>query len=85
MYALLITPRARRALQRTPDPHRRRLLVAIERLAEEPRPPGCRRLAGTDSDWRIRVGAWRVLYTIVDRELTVTVVRVAQRKDAYRR
>src|SRR3954447_17257662 len=48
-------------------PVARRVLAAIERLALDPRPHGCLKLTGSDSDWRVRVGDWRVLYTINDR------------------
>lgn len=84
MYTVEVTKAAAGALQRIPDPHRRRLLVAIERLASDPGPAGCRKLTGTDQDWRIRVGAWRVLYRVQDAQVLVTVIRVAHRKQAYR-
>jgi len=83
MYQVQLTRGAAKALHRIPDPHRRRLLVAIERLARDPRPAGCRKLAGSTDDWRIRVGAWRVLYRVQDTQLIVTVIRVAHRKEAY--
>jgi mRNA interferase RelE/StbE len=42
------------------------------------------RLAGTDDLWRIRVGDFRVIYTIADDALVVTVVRVGHRREVYR-
>jgi mRNA interferase RelE/StbE len=53
-------------------------------LADNPRPPGCRKLVGSKNDWRIRVGDCRVLYEIADAIRVVRVNRVRHRRDAYR-
>jgi mRNA interferase RelE/StbE len=53
-------------------------------LADDPRPPGCKNLGGGDG-YCIRVGEWRALYRVNDRERRVDVVRVAHRRDVYRR
>ena len=42
--------------------------TAIEALADDPRPPGCRKLAGRKDEWRIRVGNWRVIYRVEGEE-----------------
>ena len=58
---------------------------AISSLEQEPRRRGVKKLAESGL-WRIRVGQYRVVYTIDDRESVVTVVRVAQRtEDTYKR
>ena len=49
-----------------------------------PRPPGAVKLAGTNDLWRIRVGDFRVIYTITDETLVVTVARVANRREVSR-
>jgi mRNA interferase RelE/StbE len=56
---------------------------AIERLQEEPRPPGCRKLSDREG-WRLRVGDYRVIYEIDDEQRTVTVLQVGHRRDIYR-
>ena len=57
---------------------------AISSLGREPRPPGIRKLADSGL-WRIRVGSFRVVYTIDDKGHSVIVVRVVRRKeDTYR-
>jgi mRNA interferase RelE/StbE len=61
-----------------------RILKAIEALAGEPRPPQSRKLSGTEK-YRLRCGAYRVLYEIQDEVLLVCVVKVAHRKDMYRK
>ncbi|MXZ27300.1 MAG: type II toxin-antitoxin system RelE/ParE family toxin [Gammaproteobacteria bacterium] len=63
----------------------RRLVRAIEALADEPRPAGARKLRSATSIWRIRVGDWRVCYTIEDDELLVLVLTAARRGNVYER
>ncbi|HUF09838.1 MAG TPA: type II toxin-antitoxin system RelE/ParE family toxin [Rhodothermales bacterium] len=62
---------------------RQRIVDRIGRLAVIPRPPGCQKLAGSNT-YRVRQGRFRIIYVIEDVRLIVTVVKVAQRKDAYR-
>ena len=57
---------------------------AIDALADDPRPPGCEKLSGREG-YRIRVGEWRALYRVDDQQRRVEVVRVAHRRDVYRR
>jgi mRNA interferase RelE/StbE len=61
-----------------------RVIVAIQALARNPRPPGCRKLAGSQNDWRIRVGDHRVVYEIADAIRVVRVNRVRHRREVYR-
>lgn len=62
----------------------RRALQAIEKLAEEPRPPGCVQLKGGDGEFRIRVGDYRVVYDVEDEKLIVLVLRLGHRREVYR-
>ena len=57
--------------------------TAIEALADDPRPPGCRKLSGRKDEWRIRVGNWRVIYRVEDGRLVVVVVAVGVRGGVY--
>jgi len=52
-------------------------------LAEDPRPPGSKKLSGNDK-YRVRQGTYRIVYSIEDNELIVVVVKVGHRKDVYR-
>jgi len=61
-----------------------RVIAAIQALATKPRPPGCRKLAGSKNDWRIRVGDYRVVYEIADQIRIVRVNRVRHRREVYR-
>lgn len=60
------------------------LTLSPQALAEEPRPSGCRKLSGTERDYRIRVGEHRVLYEILDETREVRIYRVGHRRDVYR-
>lgn len=59
-------------------------LNAIATLAHTPRPTGVKKLVGSRSDWRIRIGEYRILYEIDDTAQTVTMMRIEHRRDAYR-
>jgi mRNA interferase RelE/StbE len=59
-------------------------LNAIIALAHTPRPAGVKKLVGSRSDWRIRIGEYRIIYEIDDTAKTVTVLQVEHRRDAYR-
>ncbi len=84
-YEVRFEARAWRALQKLDEQTRSRLEKAIYALAENPRPPGCRRLAGTKGVYRIRVGICRVAYRVEEDVLVVLVIAVGYRRDIYRR
>ena len=69
------------AVSRKPD--RQRLVQRIQSLADNPRPPGCRKLSGS-SKYRIRQGNYRVVYSIEEDKLIVYVVKVGDRKSVYK-
>ena len=77
-------PAAVRALRKLDPPVARRLQAAIALLAEDPRPPASRPLRGRPA-WRVRVGDYRVIYTIEDDVLLIVVVTLGHRRDVYDR
>lgn len=83
-YAVEIRPSARRELADVPKGQRQRIAAKIDALADDPRPAGCVKLAGGADLWRIRIGNYRVVYTIDGQRLIVQVVRVAHRREVYR-
>jgi mRNA interferase RelE/StbE len=85
LYQVLFTRAADRDLQKLPDDVQKRIVRAVAALAHDPRPPGAVKLAGEDDLWRIRVGDYRVIYTVEDDRLVVVVIRIAHRRDAYRK
>jgi mRNA interferase RelE/StbE len=83
-YRLEDTPAARRDLQALPRDMLIRIEARIQALAENPRPRGVERVQGTASGLRLRVGAYRILYTVDDAQQVVTIGRVRHRRDVYR-
>jgi mRNA interferase RelE/StbE len=57
----------------------------LENPATDPRPRGCKKMQGGDREWRIRIGDYRVVYTIDDAKLLVEGTRVRHRSAAYGR
>lgn len=84
MYEVLIERRAERDMRRLSKELFSRVASAIQKLAENPRPVGCRKLSGSVDDWRIRIGNYRVLYEIDDPQQKVRIMRVRHRRDVYR-
>jgi mRNA interferase RelE/StbE len=84
VYQISIDPAAMRALKKLTPKVRQEVGDAIDALATEPRPDGVRKLSGSKNSYRIRVGDYRVLYRVADRELLVLVVKVGHRRDVYR-
>ena len=82
-YRLLIKPSAAKELEGIPLKDRQRLVKRIQALADEPRPPGCEKLSGSDR-YRIRQWNYRVVFGIEDDQLVVVVVKAGHRRDVYR-
>ena len=82
-YLIEFRPAAMRALRRIDQVDVLRVRGAIALLAHDPRPPSSRPLRGRDG-WRLRVGDYRILYTIDDGVLRIVVVTLGHRRDVYR-
>ena len=82
-YSLLVLRRAQRELTSLSQETYDKVKSAIAALAENARPSGCRKLTGREG-WRIRVGAYRVIYEVDDPARTVTILHVGHRRDIYR-
>ena len=61
-----------------------RIMVAIEDLADDPMPVGCKKLVGSEHTYRIRVGDYRIVYDIQNANLVVFVIRIRHRRDVYK-
>jgi mRNA interferase RelE/StbE len=82
-YEVFLERAAQRDLRRLPAQVFEETILRIKGLAENPRPPGCRKIVGSENDWRIRVGDYRVIYEVDDLGRRVIVFRVRHRKEAY--
>ena len=68
---------------RLPESVSDRIFPRIKALATDPRPTGCKKLIGAKDTWRIRIGDYRVVYTIDDEIRQVEVTRIAHRREVY--
>jgi mRNA interferase RelE/StbE len=82
-YAVEVKPSARKELEALPDNVLPRVVTKLEALGHTPRPAGCKKLKGYKSQWRIRVGDWRVVYIIDDSAKVASVTRIAHRREVY--
>lgn len=76
---------AREIEQIEPKNVRRQVVNRIGALADDPRPPGCEKLSGQSDRYRVRQGAYRIVYSVEDDVLVVFVVKVGHRSAVYRR
>ena len=83
MYGLRYDRRTLKDLRPIPSPDTARILAAIESLKEQPRRHGVEQMACSEG-YRIRVGDYRVLFTIDDAQRLITVYRIKHRRDVYR-
>ncbi len=84
-YSLRIKASAAKEIERIePKKVRRQIVTRIEGLATNPRPPGCEKLAGAGERYRVRQGAYRIVYEVRDLELVVVLVKVGHRTRVYK-
>ncbi|MGV3602381.1 MAG: type II toxin-antitoxin system RelE family toxin [Dyadobacter fermentans] len=84
MYKISIKSAALKEIQQIPKEFRVRIIETIDSLATNPRPNGVKKLENFRNSYRVRVGQYRIVYQIEDRQLIVEVVKVANRKEVYR-
>jgi mRNA interferase RelE/StbE len=82
-YSIMFARSARKELELLSAPVIGRVFSAIESLATAPRPRGCRKLQGVENLWRVRVGEYRIIYSIDDENRIVDVIAVRHRSAAY--
>ena len=82
-YDLVFRKSIAKDLRAFPKKDVKRIMQRISALVLDPRPPGCEKLSGQER-YRIRQGAYRIIYEIVDATLLVLVVKVGHRRDVYR-
>ncbi len=87
-YEIRITPRAARDIEKLPRPVQDSVLDKLEELGIDPRPPGCQKVKGLEQYdvFRLRVaGSYRIVYQVRDEAAWVLALKVADRKEIYRR
>lgn len=84
MYEVYLERAAERDLSRLSPDDYCRIIPHIKDLSSNPRPAGCRKIVGSERDWRIRIGNHRVIYEIDDKVKAIKIMRVKHRREAYR-
>ena len=82
-YEIVFARSARKELQALSHTVAERILEKVELLASNPRPSGCKKLRGHPDLWRIRVGEYRIIYSIDDNNKVVDISIVRHRSEAY--
>jgi mRNA interferase RelE/StbE len=83
-YRIFIKPSAAKELAAVgTKKDRKRLVAKIRSLGIDPRPAGCQKISGSEK-YRVRQGAYRIIYSIEDDRLVVCIIRIAHRREVYR-
>jgi mRNA interferase RelE/StbE len=84
-YSVRVKDSAAKEIERIePKKVRRQVVKRVQSLGTNPRPPGCEKLAGTGDRYRVRQGAYRIVYEVRDEELVVVLVKIGHRRDVYK-
>ena len=82
-FSILFTRSARKEFENIPDAAVEKIFASIENLSSEPFPRGCKKLKSEKNLWRIRVGDYRVIYSVYSDRLIIDVIRIRHRKEVY--
>jgi len=83
-YQAQLLPAAQKELDKLPQRIRLSVLSHIKHLSGNPRPVGCRKLKGTNDVFRLRIGDYRIIYRVIDKDGLVSVGHVLHRSKAYK-
>lgn len=83
-YRIEIKKSAAKELKKITEKDQERIIERIQGLAQDPRPPGSKKLSGEEK-YRIRQGDYRILYQIFDDTVIVVVVKIGHRRDVYKK
>lgn len=84
-YSIVLSPAAKKVLERLPAEIHNRITTKISALAEDPRPPGAAALQGVKGELRLRVGDYRIIYQVEDEYQVIRVVKIGHRSEIYRK
>lgn len=86
-YQVQVGKSVRKAMRRFPRQDQSRIVTVLRTLGENPRPTGCQPVkAAEPGTYRVRVGNYRIVYTVLDAEQLIIVAKVARRgEDTYKR
>ncbi|CAN5315618.1 type II toxin-antitoxin system RelE/ParE family toxin [soil metagenome] len=82
-YKIAFKLSAQKELNALPKQEIKRIINRIQKLESNPRPNGCEKLSGQEL-YRIRQGNYRIVYSIYDEEVQISIIKISHRKDVYR-
>ena len=83
-YKVELKNSANKELAKLPKSTLKKVVLKLKALERKPRPVGCKKLKSNEELWRVRVGDYRVVYTIDDGLLIISVRKIRHRKDIYK-
>jgi len=83
-YKVELKKSAEKALFKLPKPMIGKVINLLQELSIDPRPNGCKKLTGANNTYRVRVGDYRILYSILDDILIIDVIKIGHRKEIYK-
>jgi len=83
-YEIVYKPSAEKSFAKLTNDAQKRIFSAVQELAENPRPPGVKKLKAVVDLYRIRVGDYRIVYSIEDKQRKILVLTIGHRRDVYR-
>ena len=83
-YRVEFTPSAQRDFKKLPREILRRIDAHILALAQNPYPPGAQKLESEEGFFRVRIGDYRIIYSVQHHRLVILVIRVRHRREVYR-
>lgn len=82
-YKIKFKTSADKEFRKLPPLVKQRISVSLDNLQKNPRPSGVVKLQGEDQLYRIRVGDYRIVFTIDDNEKMIKITRIRHRQDVY--
>lgn len=82
-FTILFARSARKELESLPNEGVHKIFSTIEKLSFNPFPNGCKKLKGEKNLWRIRVGDYRIIYSVYTDTLIIDIIRIRHRKEVY--
>jgi len=82
-YRIEFVKQAAKQLKSLPSEEQQKIKIKIDALTNVPRPDGVVKLTGEDNIYRVRVGNYRIIYSIQDEQLLVLVLKIGHRRDVY--
>jgi len=83
-YKVEFKHKAIKQLKKLPKPTIKKIADCVDKLMVDAYPNGCKKLVGTESSYRIRIGHYRVVYSVFENRLIIQIIKIGHRRDIYR-